>query len=131
MNVPPPIECLAPCATAGRPNGTVDTGNVRRSWLPIPRGAARALRSWRLFLASGGFVLLLEPVDPSGRIYQLLSAGKERVAGGADFHADVAFVRGARFKGMSAGADDVNFVVCGVNTCLHDVKGSPFPRNPV
>jgi hypothetical protein len=40
-------------------------------------------------------------------------------------------VRGARFKGMSAGADDVNFVVCGVNTYLHDVKGSPFPRNLV
>jgi hypothetical protein len=40
-------------------------------------------------------------------------------------------VRGARFKGMSAGADDINFVVCGVNTCLHDVKGSPFPRNLV
>lgn len=101
------------------------------SWLPVPRGAARALRSRRLFLAPGGFVFLLEPVDPSGRIDQLLSAGKERVAGGADFHADVAFVRGSRFKGMSAGADDVNFVVCGVNTCLHDVKGSPFPRNLV
>ena len=110
--------------------GPLDPGNVRLSWLPVPRGAA-GLRSWRLFLASGGFVLPLKPVDPSGRIYQLLSASKERVAGGADFHADIAFVRGARFKGMSAGADDVNFVVCGVNTCLHDVKGSPFPRNPV
>src|SRR6516162_6802510 len=107
--------------------GPLDPGNVRLSWLPVPRGAA-GLRSWRLFLASGGFVLLLKPVDPSGRIYQLLSASKERVAGGADFHADIAFVRGARFKGMSAGADDVNFVVCGVNTCLHDVKGESFPN---
>jgi len=36
----------------------------------------------------------LETFDAAGRIHQLLFAGEERVAGGADFHADVALVRG-------------------------------------
>ena len=95
-------------------------------WLPAPRGAARALRSWRLFLASGGFVLLLKPVDPSGRIYQLLSASKERVAGGADFHADIALVRGARPESVSARADNICLIIGRVNTSFHGEKEIPF-----
>ena len=46
-----------------------------------------------LFLCGGGgggfvCVLLLEALDATGRIYQLLLAGEERMALGADFHAD-------------------------------------------
>jgi len=71
-------------------------------------------------------VLLLEAVDSTGRVYQLLAAGKERMAGGADFHADIALVRRTRLEDVAAGADDFDFVVSGVNTGLHDVTGIPF-----
>src|SRR5438045_991769 len=47
------------------------------------------------------------------------------MAGGADFDAHIALVRGARLEGMTAGADHTDFVVCGVNTGLHDY-GGPF-----
>src|SRR5215831_4298751 len=79
----------------------------------------------RLF-AAGARVLLLEPVDAASRIYQLLPAREEGVAGGADFHADVALVRGARLKHVATRADHVDFVISGVNTSLHFVAGDPF-----
>src|ERR1019366_7954793 len=44
-------------------------------------------------LASVGLgVLAAETLDASGGVHQLLLAGEERMAGGADFHADVALV---------------------------------------
>jgi len=74
-----------------------------------------------------GFLILLgEAVDAAFRVHQLLLAGEERMAGGADFHAHVALVGGARLEGVSARADDVDFVVSGVNTGLHFVTGIPF-----
>jgi hypothetical protein len=76
-----------------------------------------------LFGAAGGLVLLFEAVHASSRIDQLLFTSKERMAGGADFHSDIALVRRARFEGMAAGADDINFVVSGVNTGLHFSTG--------
>ena len=48
------------------------------------------------------------------------------MAGRADLDADVALVRRARLEGVAAGANDVDFVVSGVNTSLHLVWGNPF-----
>ena len=50
--------------------------------------------AFELLLGFGrGGVLAAEALDASGGINQLLLAGEERVAGGADFEQDVAFVR--------------------------------------
>src|SRR5690349_21176607 len=76
-----------------------------------------------LFRAASSLVLLFEAVDASGGVDQLLLPGKEGVAGGTDFHADIALVRRARLEDMAAGADDVDFVVSGVNSSLHFVTG--------
>ncbi len=70
-------------------------------------------------------VLLFEAVDASGGVHQLLLAGEEGVAGRADFHADIALVRGPGFEAVPAGAGDVHFVICGMNTGLHFLRG-PF-----
>jgi hypothetical protein len=65
-------------------------------------------------------VLAAETLDAAGRVHELLLAGKERMAGGADFYADVALVGGAGDKCVTAGAMDPNFVVAGMNSCFHD-----------
>ena len=91
-------------------------------------------RKWRPVLADGldlvgaanGLVLLLEAVNTSGGIDQLLLTREERVAARADFHADVALVGGSRLKDVTAGADDADFVVSGVNSGLHDITGGSF-----
>src|SRR6266403_2030784 len=64
-------------------------------------------------------VLAPEALDAAGRVHELLLAGKERMASGADFHADVALVGGAGNKRVTAGAMDPNFVVAGMNSCFH------------
>jgi hypothetical protein len=79
-----------------------------------------------LIFAANGFVFLLEAVNATGGIDQLLLTGEEWVAAGADFHADVAFVRGTRLEVVAAGADDADFVVSGVNSSLHDITGGSF-----
>src|SRR5580700_8869452 len=57
--------------------------------------------------AGVGFVeFAAEALDAAGGVDQLLLAGEERVAGGADFDDDVALVGGAGLKGRSAGAFD-------------------------
>src|SRR5216684_2541415 len=68
-------------------------------------------------LAGVRFVeLAAEALNAAGGIDQLLLAGEERVAGGADFDDDVALVRGAGFKAGSAGALDVDALVLRVNS---------------
>src|SRR5262249_37052431 len=47
------------------------------------------------------------------------TACKERMAGGTDFHADIAFVRRSRLERVPTSADDVYFVIRGMNTSLH------------
>ena len=47
-------------------------------------------------------ILATEALDAACRIHQALLAGEERVAVGADFHADPAFMGGARFKCVAA-----------------------------
>src|SRR6185295_3927367 len=86
------------------------------------------LRDGLLLLGVGGLgfggvanllILLLETVDAAFGIDQLLFAGEERVATGADFYADVAFMRGAGAELMSAGAGYIHFFVGGVDTGFH------------
>src|SRR5271157_5424644 len=66
--------------------------------------------------AAGDRVLLLEAIDTSSGVHQLLAPGEERVARGADFHTHVALVGGARLEGVAASASDIDFVVSGVNS---------------
>src|ERR1022692_115870 len=64
-------------------------------------------------------VLLLKSFDASRGVHQLLLACVEGMAVGADFHADVALVRGAGLECVATSADDVELVVSGMNTGLH------------
>jgi hypothetical protein len=74
-------------------------------------------------VAAFGSVLLLEPVNASGGVNQLLTAREEGMAGRADFHADIALVSRPRFERVAAGANHIKFVVSGVNTSLHCSTG--------
>src|ERR1017187_5105809 len=76
-----------------------------------------------LFGVARDFVLPLETVDTAGGIHQLLLAREERVAGGADFHADVAFVRRLGLERVAAGANHVHRGISGVNSGFHFVAG--------
>ena len=64
-------------------------------------------------------VLAAEALYAAGGVHELLLAGKERVAGGADFHADVALVGGASSKCVTAGAVHADLTVAGMNGCFH------------
>src|SRR5208283_5452714 len=79
-----------------------------------------------LLVAARSLVLLLEPVNAARGVHQLLAAGEERMAGGTDLHADIALVRRAGLESVAAGANDVDFLISGVNTSLHCVGGNPF-----
>jgi hypothetical protein len=68
------------------------------------------------FAGVGGGYLAAEAFDAACGVDQLLLAGKERVAGGADFDDDVALVGGAGLKCIAAGALDVDGFVLRVNT---------------
>src|SRR5450759_6472 len=64
-------------------------------------------------------VLAAETLDAAGGVHKLLLAGKEGMAGGADFHADVALVGGAGGKCVTAGAMHADLAVAGMDRCLH------------
>src|ERR1035441_2946038 len=106
--------------------GKSERGRTPSGPFPFPN-VFSGLR-YRLCLLGGARFLIfpLELVDAAGGVHQLLLAGEERVAGRTDFHADIAFVRRARFEGMAAGADYIQFVVSRVNSGLHFVTGIPF-----
>jgi hypothetical protein len=79
----------------------------------------RLLRGWRGLFG----VLATEALDAARGVYQALLAREERVAVGADFQADPAFVGRAGLEGVSARAVDLDGSVCGVNSGLcHDLK---------
>jgi hypothetical protein len=65
-------------------------------------------------------VFAAEAFYAAGGIHEFLLAGKEGVAGGADFYADVALMGGAGDEGVAAGAMDADFAVMGMNGCFHD-----------
>jgi len=79
------------------------------------------------FGGSGGFglagvalgVLAAEALDATGGVHELLFAGEEGVAGGADFDADVALVGGTGHKCVAAGAVHAGFVVSRMDGWLH------------
>src|SRR6267378_1846928 len=64
-------------------------------------------------------VLAPETLDAAGGIHELLLAGKERMASGADFHTDVALMGGAGDKRVTTGAMNSDLVVAGMDGCFH------------
>ena len=66
-------------------------------------------------------VLAAEALDAAGGIHKLLLAGEERVAGRANFHVDVAFVRGTRGETVAARALDADFLVRWMGCCFHEL----------
>src|SRR3954451_24498072 len=69
-----------------------------------------------LATAAGGAAL--EPLDPAAGIHQLLLAGVERMAGGADLHVKLG-LRGARIELVAARAPNMRQHVLGVDSSLH------------
>ena len=68
---------------------------------------------------------LLELVDASAGVNQLLLAGKEGMAIAADFHADV-LLGGADLELVAAGTLDGGHLILGMNTLFHFFS----PRKP-
>jgi hypothetical protein len=84
-----------------------------------------------LLLQIFGFLQFFhEPVYAAFRVHQLLPPGEKRMAVRADFHAEVAFMRRARFEGATASAGHIHFVVGGMNSGFHSNK-NPFGMLPV
>src|SRR5450755_3902435 len=65
-------------------------------------------------------VLATEALDAASGIHELLLAGEEGVAGGADVYADVAFMGGPGDKRIAASAVHTDFRVIGMDRCFHD-----------
>ena len=65
-------------------------------------------------------VALAEFVDPSGGIHDFLLAGKERVAGGTDFHVQLLTQGGTGREFVAATADHFDFGVFRMNIRFHD-----------
>src|SRR5450759_515722 len=64
-------------------------------------------------------VLAAETLDAAGGVHELLLAGKEGVAGGANFYADVALVGGTGDECVAAGAMHADLTVVGMDGCFH------------
>jgi len=67
-------------------------------------------------------ILPAEAFDATSGVDQLLLAGKEWVASGADFYVDIALVSRTGSEMVAARAHDAYFVVNGVNGCLHSLR---------
>ena len=65
-------------------------------------------------------VALLEAIHASAGIYQLLTAGKERVALGANFNLELT-LDGTALEGLTASATNDALTVIGVDILLHRV----------
>jgi len=61
----------------------------------------------------------IESIHASGRINQLLLAGKERMAGGTDFHMQLAFTRRSRLESLAARAGHGYFAILRMNSGFH------------
>ena len=77
------------------------------------------------FFAALLLVLSLEFIYAARGIHKLLFAREERVAAGADFDANVAFMRGGRVERVLARTYDVHLVVVRVYSRFHifDLSG--------
>src|SRR5215217_4293897 len=78
-----------------------DAGAWKLFWLMLWSGSAFC--GW--FLA----VALVEAIDASCGVDQLLFSGKEWMASRTDFDVQVTFLGGASLEGLAARAGDVNF----------------------
>src|SRR5215510_10610337 len=81
------------------------------AWLMLGSGCA----------VGGGFlaIALVEAIDASCGIDQLLLAGKERVASGTNFDVQVTFFGGASLELLAARAGDGDINVFWVNSWFH------------
>jgi hypothetical protein len=76
-----------------------------------------------LFLLRADFgVFAAEAFDAACGVHQLLLAGKEGMAIRADFYVDVAPVCGTGNECAATGAVYAHFMVCGMNSCLHEIS---------
>ena len=73
-------------------------------------------------------VALLEAINASAGVYQLLLASKERMALGADIDAKLR-LRGTRLERVTATANYRSFIVLRMNTLLHIYTPHFPPRN--
>jgi|HubBroStandDraft_4_1064222.scaffolds.fasta_scaffold260881_2 hypothetical protein len=64
-------------------------------------------------------ILAAEALNPARGVHKLLLASEKGMAGGADFYADSALMRGPRGKRVATGAMNVNFTIVGMNGCFH------------
>jgi hypothetical protein len=64
-------------------------------------------------------IALVEAIDASGGVDQLLLAGKERVASGADFDVQVALFGRARLERLAASAGNCDIDVFWMNSWFH------------
>ena len=75
---------------------------------------------WSCAFDSGFLAIaLVEAIDASRGIDQLLFAGEERVASRANFDVQVALLRGAGFKALAASASNCDLDVFWVNSWFH------------
>ena len=77
------------------------------AWAFLPLGC-------RLFA-----IALVETIDASGSVHELLLSGEERVASRTDFHVQVALLGGARLERLAASAGNSDFDVFRVNSRFH------------
>src|SRR6266481_4315915 len=96
---------------AGR-GAPMDKEKAGRGWIP-PASERVLRRRQRLAL-----VLLLESLDPTGRVHELVLTGIERMALGAHFHADVGLGR-TSVNHLAARARDGRVHIVRMNTHLH------------
>jgi hypothetical protein len=90
-------------------------------------GILRLFRSQACgFIRALLLVLPLKLIDAARSIDQLLLAREKRVAAGADFNTDVGLVRGSGAKRVSARADHVHLIVCGVYSGFHGYTSGDF-----
>jgi hypothetical protein len=76
-------------------------------------GSGCAFGSWLFAIA------LVEAIDASCGVDQLLLTGEKRVASGTDFDVQVTFAGGASFEVLAARATDGNLDVFWVNSWFH------------
>ena len=74
---------------------------------------------------------LLEPIDASAGVNQLLLAGKEGMAIAADFHVDL-LLGGTDLELIAAGTLDGGHLIVGMNTLFHffSPRKAYFSHNP-
>jgi len=123
------VAALAKQAPRQDSAGRCRTGGGRAKRSPRRGGGLGKPKKQRLLGGGclGGFglagvglgILAAEALDAAGGVDQLLLASEEGVAGGADFHADVALVGGTGHKGVAAGTVHAGFVVSRMDGWLH------------